>query len=133
MHIWVFAEESFVSFMSLLISINFKFSHCLSKKEIKELRMVFILSLTLVLRMGRGCCNRTCQTAICNLYLPYKHLFTNMHRNLGVSYGWGGGSLQSCLVEVGGAWNSMILILTITKIFDMVYSCNACKLVCWLE
>ena len=47
--------------------------------------------------------------------------------NLGVSYGQGESSKS--LVE-GEWWNSLILILPITKIFDKIYACN---LACGLE
>ena len=48
------------------------------------------------------------------------HLFTDMNLNLGVPYfvkvvRRGGG---------GGSWNSRILILPITKIFDKIYACE---------
>ena len=70
---------------------------------------------------------------LCNLYKPYNASIHNMHRNLG-GVVWVGGVVKlidrSPSVGGWGLWNSMILTLPITKIFDKIYSCN---LVCGLE
>ena len=98
-------------------------------------------SLTLVLRRGGGWLKLPCdflnnfswQPKVTKLLFviytnPITHRFTNIHRNLGVSCRYG--ELSKALVEGEGWWNSMILILTITKIFDKIY---ACYLICRLE